>query len=64
MSNLTHRELQVLALLVKGHTNKTAARVLGLSHKTVQYHRQRMIERAGAGSTQEMCYLAGKLGVV
>jgi len=42
---LTPREQQVVDLLVDGHSPKEAARVLRISHKTVQIHRARAMEK-------------------
>lgn len=39
-SPLTQRELTVLTLLAEGHNNKEIARVLGISVRTVETHRQ------------------------
>ncbi|MBV9747244.1 MAG: helix-turn-helix transcriptional regulator [Acetobacteraceae bacterium] len=35
---LTPREIEVLALVGDGHSNKAAARRLGISQHTVKYH--------------------------
>jgi DNA-binding CsgD family transcriptional regulator len=37
---LTHRELQVLLLLVDGNTHKEVGRKLGISPRTVDVHRE------------------------
>ncbi len=37
-AGLTDREVEVLRLVARGGTNKDVARLLGLSHRTVQHH--------------------------
>lgn len=39
LSSLTPREVDVLRLLAQGHTNRQAADMLGISVRTVEYHR-------------------------
>ncbi len=45
---LSDRELDVLELLVGGSTSKETARVLGLSPRTVEDHRMKIIRKLGA----------------
>jgi DNA-binding CsgD family transcriptional regulator len=45
---LTERERMVLAYLVKGASSKEAARELGISPRTVDFHRANIIEKLGA----------------
>ena len=40
---LTEREIQVLALLVNGYSNIEACGMLGLSRRTVEAHRARIM---------------------
>jgi DNA-binding NarL/FixJ family response regulator len=42
---LTPRQLEILTLLARGWTSKRVARQLGLSAKTVDVHRQRIMQR-------------------
>lgn len=44
-NDLTHRELQVLCLVASGYANKQIASELGISHKTVEKHRQRLMNK-------------------
>ena len=48
LSNLTERERQVMRLVVDGRTNKEAAAELGISEKTVEVHRARVMTKTGA----------------
>ncbi|HEX2655546.1 MAG TPA: response regulator transcription factor [Xanthobacteraceae bacterium] len=46
-SELTHREQEVLALLAGGHSMKTIAYRLGITYRTVTFHKYRMMHRLG-----------------
>lgn len=50
MARLTPRERQVLEQVIAGDTNKGVARRLGISEKTVELHRSRVMEKMQAGS--------------
>ena len=51
---LTERERMVLAFLVKGASSKEAARDLGISPRTVDFHRANIIEKLGARNTADV----------
>lgn len=55
---LSPREREVLDLLTAGKPNKHIARDLGLSPRTVEVHRARLMERLGVGSLAEAVRLA------
>lgn len=46
-SSLTPRELEILQLIVDGHTNQQIAKALGISEKTVKTHCSRLFQRLG-----------------
>ena len=50
ISNLTPRERQVLDLVISDHSNKQIAQTLGVSIKTVEFHRARVMEKMHADS--------------
>lgn len=54
IASLTPREYQVLDLLIEGHRNKMIARELGISHRTVEIYRSRVMEKMGAKSLGDL----------
>ena len=60
---LPSREREVLDGLLAGGTNKTIARDLGLSPRTVEAHRARIMERLGAQSLPDLVQIAVAAGL-
>lgn len=60
---LSSRERAVLEGLLAGGTNKTIARTLGLSPRTVEIHRARVMESLGAHTLPEAVLIATAAGV-
>jgi two-component system, LuxR family, response regulator FixJ len=58
VATLSSRERQVLDLLMAGRPNKLIAYNLGISVRTVEVHRARMLERLGIRSAAEAIRLA------
>jgi two-component system, LuxR family, response regulator FixJ len=58
IDTLSPRERQVLDALVAGHPNKVVAFDLGISVRTVEVHRARMMERLGVRQFAEAVRLA------
>ncbi|MFT3757641.1 response regulator transcription factor [Thauera sp.] len=54
LDHLTQREREVLDLIIVGKLNKQIADVLGISIKTVEVHRARVMEKMGANSLAEL----------
>ena len=57
LSGLTNRELVVLRLLVQDDdipSSKHIARILDISHRTVEHHRARVLDKIGASSVWEL----------
>jgi DNA-binding NarL/FixJ family response regulator len=60
---VTTRELEVLDLLLSGLSNKEVAGKLGISFKTVQAHRQRIMDKLGARSPMHLAEIVRRVGV-
>ena len=56
---LTQREREVMELVAKGLSNKEIARVLGISFRTVEYHRAHLMEKLSADSVADLIRLSG-----
>jgi two-component system response regulator FixJ len=63
LSKLTPREREVLERLIKGEANKVIAYKLGISARTVELHRSRVMKKTDAGSLPELVRLALAAGV-
>jgi len=63
IATLPPREREVLDGLLAGGTNKTIARDLGISPRTVEAHRARIMERLGAHSLPELVQIAVMAGL-
>jgi len=57
VATLTAREHEVLALALKGLPSKLIAKELSISHRTVEQHRSRLLEKLGVGSVTELMRL-------
>ncbi|ARR53411.1 hypothetical protein HY78_08225 [Rhizorhabdus wittichii DC-6] len=55
---LTDREREVVAGLVEGLTNKGIGGLLGISHRTVEVHRGRLMRKLGVGSLSALLDIA------
>jgi DNA-binding NarL/FixJ family response regulator len=61
---LTHRELEVLQMIVDGKSNKEIATVLDLSANTVAVHRANIMNALGIHKTAELVVYAIRSGLV
>jgi two-component system response regulator FixJ len=59
-NQLTPREQEVLDILLQGNTNKEAGRLLGISPRTVEVHRVRILSKFGVSSGIELGYVCGR----
>ena len=57
---LTARELDVMRLVIAGYSNKQIARQLGISHRTVEVHRARVMEKTGASNLLDLVRLCNE----
>ncbi|HQH53465.1 MAG TPA: response regulator transcription factor [Candidatus Hydrogenedentes bacterium] len=61
---LTSRQSEVLQLLAEGHSMKQTAAILGITPRTVAYHKYVMMEQLGIKSTAELVQFAVKHGII
>ncbi len=54
LTSLTPREHEVLTLITRGKPNKVVAADLGVSQRTVEIHRARVMEKMGASSFAQL----------
>jgi FixJ family two-component response regulator len=60
---LTHREKEVMAMVVAGLLNKQIAAELEISEITVKIHRGQVMRKMGAGSLAELVRMTERLGI-
>jgi DNA-binding NarL/FixJ family response regulator len=61
---LTPRERQVLQLIAEGKTTKEVAQILGMSVKTAEFHRSRLMEKLDIHETASLVRYAIRKGIV
>ncbi len=61
---LTHREMQILLLVVEGRNTRTIARELCLTQKTVNGYRHRLLEKLDVGTEVALTHLAIREGLI
>jgi PAS domain S-box-containing protein len=61
---LTERERQVLVLIAQGKSTKETASQLGISYKTADSHRSRILEKLGVHETASMVRYAIRAGLI
>jgi FixJ family two-component response regulator len=64
IAKLTPREKEVFELVVRGHTNKRAARSLGCTERTIRAHRHQVMEKMQVQSLVGLVSLAERVGVM
>ena len=64
MAELTSREMEVLQLLSEGKANKQTASDLGISIKTVEKHRQALMEKLNIHDTASLTRYAISAGII
>ncbi len=63
-TELTARQREILQLIAEGHPAKEIAHLVGISIKTVEFHRTRMMARVGAHSIGELVRIAMEQGLI
>ena len=61
---LSDREQEVLELICKGYSNADISKYLGLSSRTVDGHRARLLEKTGAKNSPHLVMYAIKNGLI
>jgi DNA-binding NarL/FixJ family response regulator len=64
LASLTLRQREILRLLAEGLSAKQIAAKLGISHRTVEFHKYKMMESLGAKTNAEVIQFAVKHGIV
>ena len=64
LESLTPRQREILQLVAEGHTNKEIAQRLGLSHRTVEVHRNQLMKRLGIHDLPGLVRFAVRVGLV
>jgi FixJ family two-component response regulator len=54
LATLTPREREVMELVVAGRTSKEIARIVGASHRTVEIHRARLMQKMAADTLADL----------
>ncbi|WP_374563801.1 response regulator transcription factor [Nitrosomonas sp.] len=60
---LTRREREVMLLAVQGLANKEIASCLGISHRTVEIHKSKIMQKTGAGNLLELARIVRENGL-
>ena len=64
VERLTAREHDVFALLARGKPHKQIAYALGISERTVKFHRRNVLQKFGAHSLADLAIAADRLGLL
>lgn len=63
-AHLTPRQTEILRLVASGQTTKEVARTLGISPKTVEFHRAQLMERIGVHDVTGLTRYAMQQGLI
>ena len=64
LASLSTREVEVLTLIVRGHTSKDIAQALGIAKPTVDTYRARLVDKLGAKSRADLVSVATRAGLL
>ncbi|MES2012958.1 MAG: response regulator [Pseudomonadota bacterium] len=63
LAELTDREQDVMMLAIQGYPNKEIARHLGISHRTVEIHKSKIMFKTGATNLLDLARIAHESGL-
>ncbi len=63
VASLTPAEFKVLDLLIEGHQSKAIASEMGISRRTVEYHRHNVMQKMQADSLADLVRMAERVGI-
>lgn len=63
LAGLTAREREVMTLAIQGYPNKEIARLLGISHRTVEIHKSKIMQKTGAINLLDLAHIAHEGGL-
>jgi DNA-binding NarL/FixJ family response regulator len=61
---VSHRELEVLALVVEGYKNKEIAKILEIQHQSVKNHLQRLLKKLNVRNKTQAYVIALNLNLI
>jgi len=64
LAALTPRQREILQLVAEGHTSKEIAQRLGVSHRTIETHRNQLMKRLGVHDLPGLVRFAVRVGLV
>ncbi|HBZ29280.1 MAG TPA: DNA-binding response regulator [Nitrosomonas nitrosa] len=64
LAKLSDREREVMILVVQGNSNKEIASCLGISHRTVEIHKSRIMHKTGAINLIDLARIAHEGGLL
>jgi len=62
--NISHRELEVLALVVEGYKNKEIGQILKIQHQSVKNHLQHLFKKLGVRNSTQAYIIALNLNLM
>lgn len=60
MNHLTSREKQVMSMVLEGKLNKVIASELNIGQRTIELHRQKVMQKMNVSNVAELAYLIAK----
>jgi DNA-binding NarL/FixJ family response regulator len=62
--NITEREIEIIRFVAKGYSDKQIAEVLNLSHRTIDAHKQKVMQKLGTRKATEMVAIAYRMNLL